>query len=220
MTAGTVGEEGWVRTMADVARAVGKKPGTVSRWRSTEGLPESAYDSSRGWHLPTIVDWLMLRAAQNATSSHAPTRAIATRGSGPGPEAGENGEPTDTREWKEFWLGRKARAAALKLEGSLIEREQVEAELVSRASVLANGFNSLGHRCASPLGQITDTHERKEFIDGKVREILEVYSRPMPEFAVDPLEEDDDDDEPEPAKKKRAKKKSTRKKVKRVGRRS
>ena len=86
------------------------------------------------------------------------------------------GEPVDPKERKAYWDARKAKVAALKAEGSVVERAVVERETLAKIAAVKHGLLSQPARYAQRLLSCRNARELQAEWTDINRELLHEFA--------------------------------------------
>ncbi len=162
-----------VRGLKAVAAHFGKSLRQAQRWARAPGFPRL---SGRRFDLLQIQAWLDERQGippAVSSSSH---------------QADPRQPVLPEEQGKDFWdkQGKKFQAQMRELElrqrrGELVERREVEAMFVDRIMAVKQGLLSLPRALPPQLEHCRDAREMEELIARSVHNLLELFSRPLPE---------------------------------------
>lgn len=160
-----------VDSMEKVARHFGKSLRQVQRW-ATQGMPVL---SGRRYDLLQVAAWRRLKKG-----GRGPAAAIDPR---------SQGQPNLVAEGdKDYWDMRAKKAQAEQREmdlrqrrGELVERQEVEQLFISRIMAVKQGLLNLPRGLPPQLIHCKEEREMEGIIARAVRDLLESFSRPLPE---------------------------------------
>lgn len=146
-------------TRKDLAAAYGVSPITITRWLKL-GLPRHKDGS---YSLPETIAWTVDKARQDTPLE---------------------GETTESTKWLAEYRKERAKKERLRrkmLEGSTIEKDLVIGFFQSRISLVKNGLLLMPRSLAPDLLTCETEADISQKIESRVRHLLELFSREMPE---------------------------------------
>jgi len=146
-------------TRKDLAAAYGVSPMTITRWLKL-GLPRHKDGT---YSLPETIAWTVDQARQ---------------------ETPLEGETTESTKWLAEFRKERAKSERLRrkmLEGSVIEKDLVIGFFNARIGLVKNGLLLMPRALASDLLTCETEAEISKKLEDRVRHLLELFSREMPE---------------------------------------
>lgn len=148
---------------------------TVRRWAQAPDFPRL---SGRRFDVLQVQAWLDARQGLPATPPA--SRRLVEGGRQPGLPEEDGGKDYWDRKAKEFQA--KSREMEYRQRrGELVSRQEVDALHVARSLVVKQGLLSLARALPPQLIHCRDEREMEILISKSVRELLEEFSRPLPE---------------------------------------